>query len=440
MPSVNARFVYRIVSVGLAFLILLQMFKLRQSLGAAWFDDREHASESLCEDLRSRGLDDVLVVLKTGANEAREKLPAHFDATLRCVPHYVVYSDMEETIEGHQVHNVLDEVNPTILEQYPDFEYYRQLQEHGMEGFSAAQLAEWASVGNTRSGKDSPGWRLDKWKFLPMADKALRHRPQAKWYIFVEADTFVIWRNIAKWLAHFDASKPYYMGLQMRIGEIVFGYGGAGVVLSNPALTKLVEHRNASLTFYDEFTAGHWAGDCIMGKALQDAGVDLFWSWPTIISENPLAMDFEDAFGGNARKLWCHYAVTYHHLSTREVLQLADFEEEWNAEVSLLHPFSISPLLLLPNAHADKAKAKAKLTTVRAKFRLLRCCDTKTYSGPSYSRKFDLGTTTGTTCPTPSRAPAAAPSRSAARPAITIRSASSSRSRAGPAGPRLRSS
>ncbi|EMR70856.1 hypothetical protein UCREL1_2106 [Eutypa lata UCREL1] len=304
VPSVNSRFVYRIPP---------------------------------CGDYSLSGLEDVLVVLKTGANEAPEKLPASFASTLRCAPNYVIYSDFEETIDGHPVHNALDKVNPEIVATHPEFEYYRLLQEHGRDAFTEAQLAEWSSAANTINGRDSPGWRLDKWKFLPMAEKALKQRPETKWFVFIEADTYIIWKNIIKWLSYFNPSKLYYMGLQMSVGNIIFAYGGAGFILSKPALEALVEHRSSSLEYYDNFTANHWAGDCVMGKALKDAGVPLFWSWPTLISENPAAMNFEDEFGGmKTKRLWCHYAATYHHLSPEEVLGLSDFEEEWNAESSAM--------------------------------------------------------------------------------------------------------
>lgn len=337
MPSLHARFIYRALSVVLAFLILYELLKLQQPY-PEWLVHLKQTTPNPCGLTSLGDLDEILVILKTGANEAPEKLPAHFNTTLRCVPHYAVYSDLEETVEGHHVYNALDEVNPEIRTTHPDFEYYQQLQEKGRKAFSEAQLAEWLSATNTVTGRDSPGWRLDKWKFLPMAEKALRHRPEAKWYVFIEADTYIIWRNIIKWLSHFDSSKPHYLGLQMQAGDTIFAYGGAGFILSNPALEAVVEHRNSSLDFYDDYTAKHWAGDCVLGKALKDSGVSLSWSWPTLLSHNPANMNFEEAFGGNKdKRLWCHYAGTYHHLSPKEVVQFSDFERRWNSEVSA-HP------------------------------------------------------------------------------------------------------
>src|ERR1700712_5059273 len=64
----------------------------------------QHDEDIFCP--RSKLADDILVVLRTGATESLEKVPVHFRTTLQCVPHVVVYSDMDEEIEGHAVHDV----------------------------------------------------------------------------------------------------------------------------------------------------------------------------------------------------------------------------------------------------------------------------------------------------------------------------------------------
>jgi len=276
-----------------------------------------------------RGLDNVLVVLKTGANEAPLKVPRHFDTTLRCAKHHVIFSDLAEEIGGHKILNVLDEVDPSIIAQNPDFAYYRRLQDHGRGGFSAEEHAQWANAQNTQAGRDSPGWRLDKWKFLPMAQKSLKHKPDAKWYFFIEADTFVVWETVLAWLAQIDSEKPYYLGQQMMIGDDIFAYGGSGFAISNAALRKVVDHRNGDPKQYDDFTEAHWAGDCILGKTLNDAGVPLTFAFPTLQSEAPPALDFASGFGGPTRKPWCYFAGTYHHVTAEETVQLANFEREW---------------------------------------------------------------------------------------------------------------
>lgn len=123
------------------------------------------------------GIEDVLVILKTGVTEALEKVPVHFQTTLRCIPNYVLFSDFEEEINGTRVIDVLGNVNETIKRTSPDFDLYNRIHEHGRSGLTPADLSR---VPNTAFGMpDNPGWKLDKWKFLPMIDETLRVRDDA---------------------------------------------------------------------------------------------------------------------------------------------------------------------------------------------------------------------------------------------------------------------
>ncbi|KAI0384775.1 glycosyltransferase family 31 protein [Hypomontagnella monticulosa] len=345
--------IYRVLAAVVLFFVF-QQYILFTKDSYTKENNSQGTAKSSCDSLS--GLNDLLVILRTGATEAPKKLPVHFTTTLRCIPHYTIYSDYEEDIEGHHVYNALDEVNPNIVATHADFEYYRRLQEGGREAFTSGELSQWAAAKNTNSGRDSPGWKLDKWKFLPIAEKALRQRPDAKWYIFIESDTYILWRNLLEWLSQFNPSKPHYLGMQMQIGDVVFAYGGAGFAISNPALKKVVAHRSENLEFYDDFTGRHWAGDCVLGKALADAGVNLLWSFPTLASDQPPDMNFNSTFGGHAKRPWCYYATSYHHLPPAEYYKLDEFEKNWNQEnTSLLRHGDIFRHYILPRVASERA-------------------------------------------------------------------------------------
>ncbi|KAF3070859.1 hypothetical protein GL218_00459 [Daldinia childiae] len=351
-PSSFTRSGYRVLAAILVFLILQQYLSFRKPVSVSQKYPDEEDVPSTCDSLEA--LDDLFVILRTGASEAPKKLPVHFSTTLRCAPHYAIYSDYEEDIEGHHVYNALDEINPDIISTHADFEYYRRLQEKGREAFSSEELEQWSSAKNTNGGRDSPGWRLDKWKFLPLAEKALRQQPDAKWYIFIESDTYMLWQTLLEWLAHFDPSKPHYLGMQMQIGDVVFAYGGGGFAISNPALKMVVAHRREKLKFYDDLTGAHWAGDCILGKALADSGVNLLWSFPTLTGDQPSDMNFNSSFGGSNKTPWCYYAASYHHLPPAEYHKLAKFEQTWNREnVSRLRHGDVFKHYILPRLSSN---------------------------------------------------------------------------------------
>ncbi|KAF1831600.1 hypothetical protein BDW02DRAFT_44023 [Decorospora gaudefroyi] len=273
--------------------------------------------------------DDVLVVLRTGATESLEKVPVHFRTTLRCVPHFVVHSDLDEEIDGHAVHDVLKGVSEQTRKENEDFGLYRHLQEHGRRGLQEQHVI--TSLSGSFKGDylrtENAGWQLDKWKFLPMIDEALETKPDAKWYIFIEADTYLGWNNLLEYLSNFDDSKPYYIGKHLFINDVEFAYGGAGFALSNSAMRKVSEQRSARLSDYEDFTKTHWVGDCALGKVIEDIKVPLHRAFPHFQGDSPATLN--PATTKMDRGLWCYPAITYHHVSPAEIEELWAFEQDW---------------------------------------------------------------------------------------------------------------
>jgi hypothetical protein len=296
-----------------------------------------HNQDIFCP--RSELADDVLVVLRTGATELLEKVPAHLRTTLQCVPHFVIHSDLDEEIEGHAVHDVLKGVSEERRKEDDDFKLYRQLQEHGRGGTKQEHVI--TSLSGSSQGDylrtDNAGWQLDKWKFLPMIDQALEEKPDAKWYVFIEADTFLGWNNLLEFLGNFDDSKPYYIGKHLFINDVEFAYGGAGFALSNPAMRKVSEQRSAHLGEYEEFTKTHWVGDCALGKVLEDVKIPLQRAFPHFQGDSPSTIN--PATSKIDRDLWCYPTITYHHVSPAEIEELWEFEQDWykRHEVLLRH-------------------------------------------------------------------------------------------------------
>ncbi|CAI7673165.1 unnamed protein product [Penicillium bialowiezense] len=269
------------------------------------------------------GIEDVLVVMKTGVTESREKVPVHFQTTLRCIPHYVIYSDFEEEIEGVKIHDVLRDMDSSAKKN-PDFEFYNRIVKYGRKGLEQQDFADEA---NSAIGKpNNPGWKLDKWKFLPMAQEALHYKSNAKWYVFIEADTYVSWPTILNWLARFDHTKPQYLGTETQIADVVFAHGGSGFMLSNPALQRASDEYSSRELELNAYTDGHWAGDCVLGKVLADAGVNLHFTWPILQNSNIGELDeFTVDF---YRHPWCFIAVALHHLSPSDIENLWKFEQK----------------------------------------------------------------------------------------------------------------
>lgn len=276
------------------------------------------------------GIEDVLVIMKTGVTEALDKVPVHFQTTLRCIPNYVIFSDFEEEINGVKIHDALRGVDPVVKDTVADFQIYNRLQEHGRKGLESQDFADEA---NSAIGKpNNPGWKLDKWKFLPMVKESYLRKPDAKWYVFMEADTYYSWPTLLAWLERFDASKPLYIGTETQIADVIFAHGGSGFMISNPAMKRAVDEYDDNFAELHEYTDTHWAGDCVLGKVLSNVGVDLTFSWP--ILQNTNIGELDEFTTGFYRRPWCFPAVAFHHLSPSDVKFLHDFEQRRLAKVN----------------------------------------------------------------------------------------------------------
>ncbi|KAJ5239276.1 hypothetical protein N7468_003895 [Penicillium chermesinum] len=272
------------------------------------------------------GMEDVLVVLKTGITEAQDKVPVHVRTTLRCIPNKLIVSDFEEEIAGLKTYDVFRNSSEE-LRANEDFALYNRARERGRQGL---QNTDHTKVENGMGGMSgNPGWKLDKWKFLPMVTEARNYMPDAKWYVFMEADTYPIWPNLVAWLAEFPADQKLYIGNQMMIGDDVFAHGGSGFILSHDAIHAVADEYGLRPAAWHERTHQHWAGDCILGIALATIGIPLLWSWPHVTDRSLWEQDaLNEGFG---TQQWCYPPFTFHHMTPKDVDRIHDFELQWFA-------------------------------------------------------------------------------------------------------------
>lgn len=138
-----------------------------------------HANKAidLCEGFPSHLLKHIQVVMKTGTGESA-KTKAHLDTISSCITNILVFSDVEETVGGHHFIDILADLPPSY-DNVSDFAAYSAQKQAHSEGKPV--------------GYSSEGWKLDRFKFLPMVDKAHQMRPHANWYVFIEADVYYFW-------------------------------------------------------------------------------------------------------------------------------------------------------------------------------------------------------------------------------------------------------
>jgi hypothetical protein len=261
------------------------------------------------------GSEGVQVVFKTGATEVLDKLPVHFVTTLTHVPNFLFFSDIDQVLGDYVIYDSLDEISERMKAENGDFELYRQLKK-------IMPLRQ-----DPKRLKLKGGWELDKYKNVHILQKAYRINPSAKWYIFIDADTYVLWPNLLRWLNTLDHTKPLYMGSPTYVGDVEFGHGGTGYILSQGAIQKTVAVDPEFASKYEEDAARSCCGDHILGKSMLDNGIHLTKSWPKLNGEPPYLIPFTD-------EQWCQPIVTLHHMLPVDIEDMWAFERE-NATVQV---------------------------------------------------------------------------------------------------------
>lgn len=285
-----------------------------------------------CHDLA--GANDTVVILRTGATELNDRLPIHFSTTLQCYPNHLIFSDYEEVFHDELIIDALETVSENILMNHDDFELHRRLRRLGRSALGLSELSGADSEAVQWHGKvENPGWKLDKWKFLPMVNRTIHEYPDKKWYVFVEADSFIFWRSTLQYFTLLDYMKPHYSGSQMYIGDVLFAHGGSGFFVSQPAMRMVVDFYTPRQDEIESFTDGHWAGDCVLGKVFRDAGVPFTNSWPIYQGDYPGTVAYAKPDGRPIAdpnmRVWCYPSVSYHHLSPDVIESLWHFEQQW---------------------------------------------------------------------------------------------------------------
>jgi hypothetical protein len=202
----------------------------------------------------------VLLVMKTGASESFGRVPTQLMTMMKCLPDYLIFSDMDQNIAGQQIHDSLSTVLPEAQEGNDDFNLYRRQQ--------------WCRVDqdncNKRGNPSSEGWKLDKYKNVHIAEKTYAMRPGYDWYLFVDADTYVLWPNLMQWIKKLDPTKKLYLGSVTLINGFRFGHGGSGYLVSKAAMKEFVGKHPGVANEFDVRASHECCGDYIFALAMKN--------------------------------------------------------------------------------------------------------------------------------------------------------------------------
>jgi hypothetical protein len=195
--------------------------------------------------------------MKTGSTESYSRIPTQLMTLLKCLPDYFIYSDKDQHIAGHHIRDSLDSVLPTTRIGNSDFDLYDRQQ------LCAVDQQRCNSV----STKSNEGWNLDKYKNVHIAEKVFKQRPNYDWYLFIDADTYVLFPTLMQWLPRMDHTKPHYIGSVSLLHNLPFAHGGSGYLVSRPVMEKLAAHGRIANEL-EEQTKHECCGDFMFSRAV----------------------------------------------------------------------------------------------------------------------------------------------------------------------------
>lgn len=285
-----------------------------------------------CRDLQ--GANETLVILRTGSTELDDRFAAHLSTSLRCFPHYLIFSDLEEWYHGEHILDALSSVSGDIKAEHRNFDIYRRIQRDGRATVALSELSGSPEAFERMGGNtENPGWKLDKWKFMPMVNRTIHEHPDMKWYVFIEADTFALWSMLQQYLSLLDHTKPLFIGAGTCLGEHLFAHGGSGFVVSQPTMRLATQHYSTHKAEVEALTDQQWAGDYVLGKSFDAAGVFCTDAWPHFQGDYPGLVAYAGPDGryppAASLREWCMPTISYHYMSSNMIKDLWDFERRW---------------------------------------------------------------------------------------------------------------
>jgi hypothetical protein len=335
--SLPLRSVRILVLVCLFFILasLLVWQKPPSRSSAPWLFDSHHEQAPQhtggSEDIQCREYPDpgnIAIAVKTGATEAIEKIPMLMSTTLRCAQHTEIFSDLEQDIAGYKVHDALADIPKSAMEGNSDFDYYWQLKDAQRLGQIEKMLR---GKHDPRITEDLASWTLDKYKQIHVLEKLHAKYPDKDWYMMVDADTYIVWPNLLRWLRQLPSpAEKLYLGSSAEAAGVKFAHGGSGILLSQAAMQELAVVHNGTAARWDRPMHDECCGDLVIGRVFKEMGIPLKSSWPTINGEKPITLPFGPTH-------WCQPLVTMHHAQPNEMNQIQHFEaSRKNKQVSSL--------------------------------------------------------------------------------------------------------
>lgn len=297
----------------------------RPSTPASFGESESDQASTDFETIKSKSV----VVLKTGASVLFDRLPIQLLHAQNALhpqihlsgqptylgPQFLIYSDADMQLGPFAVRDALSNVSSFVRNEKDFSERYNKLHDLLSSG------------DDLRASGFEEGWGLDKWKFLYMWEDAYRRNPHAEWYVGYEADTYVLWQSLFKFLATQDPAREQLFGCPSILirNQELFANGGCPYVISGALMRATYGKDPHFATKFDHEVKVSCCGDAELSIALRKSATtpvrQLSEAGHRFQGERPREILFDS-------DNWCQPVLSFHHLKPEEVQWLSKIESD----------------------------------------------------------------------------------------------------------------
>ncbi|KXT09550.1 hypothetical protein AC579_236 [Pseudocercospora musae] len=219
---------------------------------------------------------DIQIVMKTGIGE-KSKTRTFLETYGSVIDNILIFSDAEYEVGRYKTFDILAELPESYASNNSDWQAY--IEQH--EALNAgAEVDKWHG-----------GWKLDRFKFLPMVEQAFEMRPDAEWYVFIEADMYYFWDTLFRMLQPLDPDEPHYFGSPTPgAHDRWFAYGGGGTILSHRLVKDLLKdgkQKMSRIPKYEFWAKDDCCGDAVLAYVIhEELGIRLESMYPSMSGED----------------------------------------------------------------------------------------------------------------------------------------------------------
>jgi hypothetical protein len=248
-------------------------------------------------------IDKLVVTIRTTATEAFAKLPMSLLLADTIYHDNInIVSDLHMDIGAFHVHDILEHIDSRIMASNPD------LQRHGRQIRLAEASIDLSVAKENNAEKEKEVMaKLDKYKYIRMLEKAWQLKPDRKWYMFVDADTYVFRPNLMHWLGRFDSTEAIFFADAPN--SDLPGAGSGAFILSEKVMRKLFAEGGNIAATWDARISDYQSGfDAVVAAMEAELKLGFNRTWPGISSYNPTTAPYGPG-------LWCEPVLSLHDVS-----------------------------------------------------------------------------------------------------------------------------